>query len=295
MLQIENVSKSYGKTLALDNLSFEVKQGEIFCLVGLNGSGKTTFFRILLQLMNPDSGKIMFEGTPLHEIDRKLLGYLPEERCLYRDMSVSNQLMFLGRLKGMADNQIIESMNKLKELLEFDYDFNKSICQLSKGNQQKVQLMGCLLHNPKIIILDEPFSGMDPYNVELLKKLFSILRKEGKYVLLSTHRLDHIESFGSSLLLLKRGKTIIKGDISEIRKASKKRVITIIDEIPLFKIKDLVDDEYILKEGNQIKIYCNDEKKSKQFMSVLLKKFQNLSITYSYPSLEELFMETKYE
>ena len=172
---------------------------------------------------------------------------------------------------------------------------NKPIRTLSKGNQQKVQLMGCLIHNPSIIILDEPFSGMDPYNVELMKRLFSKLQKEGKYILLSTHRLDHIESFGNSLLLLKHGKTIIKGNIAEIRKMSDKRVITIIDEIPLFKIKDIIDDEIVQKEGNQIKIYCDNEKKTLKLMNMFLKNFTNLSITYSYPSLEELFLEMKYE
>lgn len=295
LLEIRELSKSYNKKLALDNLSFSVKASEIFSIVGLNGSGKTTTFRLLLQLLEPDSGMITFEGKKINEIDRNLFGYLPEERSLYRDISIKKQLEFIGGLKGMNQKQIDESIKKLVELLEFNYDLNKTIKQLSKGNQQKVQLMASLLHDPLIIILDEPFSGMDPYNVELMKKLFLKLQKEGKYILLSTHRLDHVESFCTSILVLKHGKTVLKGKVDDIRKSSNEMLITVIDDIPLFKIKDMVKDECVVREGKQIKIYCHDENNAYKYISTLIKKFKVLSVTYSYLTLEDIFMRNKYE
>lgn len=291
MLTVENISKSYRHTLALSNLSFSVMPGEILGIVGLNGSGKTTTFRLLLQLLEPDSGRILLEGEEISSVSRNEFGYLPEERSLYRDLSVRRHLTFLGSLRGMNQAEIDESINKWKKELEFSYDLDKRISQLSKGNQQKVQLMGSLLHNPKVLILDEPFSGMDPYNVELMKQLFLNLQKQGKYILLSTHRLDHVESFCNSLIFLKHGECVLKGKVSELRKTTDKRVISIIDDIPLYKIKDLIGDFYIEKEGHQFKIYCENDSEAKKCLELLIKKLNCLSITYSYPSLEDLFLE----
>lgn len=296
LIEVMNVSKSYnGKVKAVDNLSFSVKEGEILGIVGLNGSGKSTTFRMILQLLTPDEGCIMYNHKEIGEIDRKIFGYLPEERSLYRDLSVYRQLQFLGHLKGMNDEEIDLSIKRLVELTEFAYDLNKTIRQLSKGNQQKVQLMGALIHNPQVIILDEPFSGMDPYNVEMLKQLFMKLQKEGKIILLSTHRLDHVESFCNSLLFLKNGKTIIYGKVDEIRKESGKHVISVVDDIPYFKLADLVGDERIQKEGNSIKVYCDDEKAARKYMKKILDTYDTLSITYSYLTLEDIFMEMKHE
>ena len=293
MLEVKNVSKSFKSKLVVDQINFTVKPGEIFGIVGLNGSGKRTTFRMLLRLLECDKGEIYFEGKNIKDCDKNIFGYLPEERSLYRDLSIWNQLFLLGRLKGMKKEEIQESVNKWVKLLEFQYDLNKNIKQLSKGNQQKVQLIGCLLHDPKILILDEPFSGMDPYNVELMKQIFLKLQKEGKYILLSTHRLDHVESFCSSLLFLKNGKTLLQGKITELRKQTEQRMITIVDDIPLFKIQDELPEAYIVKDGKQIKIRIENENEAKKYMDRLNKKFDFLSISLSYLPLEDILVHTE--
>ncbi|MBQ9987993.1 MAG: ATP-binding cassette domain-containing protein, partial [Erysipelotrichales bacterium] len=205
MLEVKNVCKSFGDVKALKDYSICVKKGEILGLVGSNGSGKSTSFRILLQLLKPDSGSITFEGKDLILCDKKDFGYLPEERTVFRDLSVRQQLYFLGRLKGMSDSLIEERLLYWAKRLEIEQNLDKKIRSLSKGNQQKVQFLGCLLHSPKVMILDEPFSGLDPYNLELMKHIFLEYAKQGAYVLLSTHRLDHIESFCSNVVLLDKG------------------------------------------------------------------------------------------
>lgn len=227
MLELLSVSKSYYKNKAVKQLSLQVGRGEIFGLVGSNGSGKTTAFRMILQLLRPDEGQILFDGQDICFANQTLFGYLPEERSLYRELTLRKQFYFLGQLKGMSVAKIDEQLEKWMKILEINQYKNHRIKMLSKGNQQKVQFLGCLLHDPLICIFDEPFSGLDPYNLELLKKVFVELRKEGKMILLSTHRLDHIESFCTRMLLLDQGRTVMQGSIEDLRTCSKQRYVRV--------------------------------------------------------------------
>ncbi|MBE6115022.1 MAG: ATP-binding cassette domain-containing protein [Erysipelotrichaceae bacterium] len=293
MLEVKNVCKSFGDVKALKDYSICVKKGEILGLVGSNGSGKSTSFRILLQLLKPDSGSITFEGKDLILCDKKDFGYLPEERTVFRDLSVRQQLYFLGRLKGMSDSLIEERLLYWAKRLEIEQNLDKKIRSLSKGNQQKVQFLGCLLHSPKVMILDEPFSGLDPYNLELMKHIFLEYAKQGAYVLLSTHRLDHIESFCSNVVLLDKGEIRLQGNIAQLRRQSDQRCITLMGDIPLHQIKDRLPYASVHKIGQQIRIILPNEKEALLFCKWVMKQYDVLSLQIEYPSLAELFLEGK--
>lgn len=293
MLEVKNVCKSFGEVKALNNYSIQVRKGEILGLVGSNGSGKSTSFRILLQLLKPDAGTITFEGKDLMLCDKKDFGYLPEERTVFRDLSVRQQLYFLGRLKGMEDTLIEEKILYWAKRLEIEANLDKKIRSLSKGNQQKVQFLGCLLHSPKVMILDEPFSGLDPYNLELMKHIFLEYAKQGAYVLLSTHRLDHIESFCSNVVLLDKGEIRLHGNIAQLRKQSDQRCITLMGDIPVHQIKDRLPLAKVTKIGQQIRIVLPNEKEALLFCKWVMKQYDVLSLQIEYPSLAELFLEGK--
>lgn len=293
MLEVNHVWKSYGALQALADYSIKVNKGEVLGIVGGNGSGKTTSFRLILQLMQPDQGTICFEGKELWECNRMEFGYLPEERTLYRELSIKEQLRFLGQLKGMSVAQADEQIDYWAKRLELTMNLNKPIRSLSKGNQQKVQFIGCLIHHPKVLILDEPFSGLDPYNLELMKEVFLEYAKQGAYVLLSTHRLDHIESFCSNVVLLEQGKIRLSGNIADLRRQTTSRCITLMGDIPQHQLRDHLPNCEITKAGQQIRLVMESEKEAVAFCKWVLARYDVLSLQIEYPSLSELFLEGK--
>lgn len=293
MLEVSHVWKSYGNVQALCDYSIQVKKGEIFGIVGSNGSGKSTSFRLILQLLQPDEGTILFEGKELWQCNKADFGYLPEERTVYRELTVREQLQFLGQLKGMSMNDIEKEIVHWADKLELSMNLDKKIRFLSKGNQQKVQFMGCLLHHPKVLILDEPFSGLDPYNLELMKQVFLEYAKQGAYVLLSTHRLDHIESFCNSVVLLEHGNIRLQGNISDIRRKSELRCITLMGDIPLHQLRDKLPNYKITKSGQQIKVVVEGEKLAMDFCRWVFNRYEVLSMQIEYPSLTDIFLEDK--
>lgn len=221
MLEAKNIVKYYKKVKAVENLSFKLNSGKALGLIGINGSGKTTTFRVLLGLLKADSGNITFKSKPISDYPISLFGYLPEERSLYKELTVFDQIMFLGRLKQMDDESIIQRMEDyLISLNIAEYKYTQ-INKLSKGNQQKVQILCSIIHDPSIIILDEPLSGLDIINVDLLTKLINDLKHAGKYILLSSHQFEHIEQFCDSLIILKKGKVVYSGNIEELISKSK--------------------------------------------------------------------------
>lgn len=221
MLEANNIVKYYKKVKAVENLSFKLNSGKALGLIGINGSGKTTTFRVLLGLLKADSGSITFKSKPISNYPISLFGYLPEERSLYKELTVFDQIMFLGRLKQMDDQLIIQRMDDyLINLNIAEYKYTQ-INKLSKGNQQKVQILCSIVHDPSIIILDEPLSGLDIINVDLLTKLINDLKHAGKYILLSSHQFEHIEQFCDSLIILKKGEVVYSGNIEELISRSK--------------------------------------------------------------------------
>ena len=254
MLKVDGVTKYYGNLLAVDNLSFTVEDGEIFGLLGLNGAGKTTTFRMILGLIDDYTGKITLDGE---KIDYKItdkIGFLTEERSLLTKLTVKEQIVYYGVLKGIPENEIDKKLDYwLKEFGIEDYK-NRKIKELSKGNQQKVQFISAIINEPKLLILDEPFSGLDPINVELFKKVILDFKKKGTSIIFSSHRMEHVELFCDRLVVLVKGRSVLSGYLKDIKRDYKKKNIIVKGDISKDKISkldgvekiDAIKDEYII-------------------------------------------------
>ncbi len=216
-VEVRDVCKSYGNFVAVDELSFRIEPGKIYGLLGPNGAGKTSTLRMILGITEPDSGEISIFGEPLRRAHKDVFGYLPEERGLYRKMKVLDHLSFLGQLKGLSAGESVARASKWCERFELSAWASKKVEELSKGMQQKVQFIGAILHDPRLVIMDEPFAGLDPANALALKDAFVELAKSGKAVLLSTHRMDQAERLCHSICLLNHGRAVLEGDLNQIK------------------------------------------------------------------------------
>ncbi|WP_026914433.1 ABC transporter ATP-binding protein [Christiangramia portivictoriae] len=219
LLVAENVYKRFGKFTALNDVSLSIPRGSIFGLLGPNGAGKTTFLRIINQITMPDEGMVYLDGKPLHPDDIAHIGYLPEERGLYKSMKVGEQALYLARLKGLSKAEAKERLKYWFEKLEIEAWWDKKIQELSKGMAQKVQFVITVLHRPKLLIFDEPFSGFDPVNANLIKDEILQLRDEGATILFSTHRMESVEELCDYIALIHKSNKLLDGPINEIKKA----------------------------------------------------------------------------
>ncbi|MCH5235696.1 MAG: ATP-binding cassette domain-containing protein [Muribaculaceae bacterium] len=218
MLQIQNVSKSYSGHQALTDVSFNVPEGGIYGLLGPNGAGKTTLIRIINHITAPDTGQILFDGHSLTQNDVVNIGYLPEERGLYKKMKVGEQALFFARLKGMSKNDALSELKKWFEKFEISDWWNKKVEELSKGMAQKIQFIVTVLHNPRLLIFDEPFSGFDPINANLLKEEMLKLRDNGTTIIFSTHNMNSVETLCDNITLINKSRNILSGNVDEIRR-----------------------------------------------------------------------------
>ena len=255
MLKVSHVTKYYDDFRAVNDISFEIKEGEIFGLLGVNGAGKTTTFRMIMGLLDKTNGEITLDGK---EIDYSLtdsIGFLTEERSLLPTKTVLEQAIYYGVLKGLTKREVERRLDEyLKEFNIEDYK-NKKIKELSKGNQQKIQFILSVIHKPKLLILDEPFSGLDPINVEMFKKVILRLKKEKTIIIFSSHMMEHIEYFCDSLIILVKGNIVLGGKLSKIKEDFRKKNIKIIadlDEAKIKKVKGVISveknkDEYTVK------------------------------------------------
>lgn len=228
-LQLEEVVKQYGNHTAVNGISLNVNGGEIYGLLGGNGAGKTTTMRMVLGLIYPDGGSIQYEGKPYSKELQRTMGYLPEERGLYPKVKVSEQINYLGRLRGMSAKEADKSLRYWLERFGVPEYYDKRIEELSKGNQQKMGFIAAVVHRPTLLILDEAFSGLDPVNVELLKETVKELRNDGAAILFSTHRMEHVEELCRHITILHRSNTIVQGSVQEIKNSyprEKVRLIT---------------------------------------------------------------------
>lgn len=234
MLKIEKIIKDYGNGKGVFNISFQVANGKICAVLGHNGCGKTTTFRILLGLLECDSGKITYEKEDIKENRHLLFGYVPEERSMLRGLSVEEQVVYLAKLKKIDAIEIERSLEYWLTFFKISQYRNTKIIELSKGNQQKVQMICALIHNPKIIIFDEPLNGLDVNNVELFQNLLMKLKKEKKIVLISSHQYINIEQFCDQVVYLKEGKMVFKGDVSKLKMKNKTRILTLHSKRDIF-------------------------------------------------------------
>lgn len=220
MLQVSHLVKSFGSLRAVDDVSFEVPKGSIVGMIGQNGSGKTTIFRMILDFLTPEEGgQVTWKGEEMGSQLYNIVGYLPEERGLYEKMTIEQQVSYFAQLRGLKRPEILEALNEWMELLEVKGDIKDKISTLSKGNQQKVQLIATLIHRPELVILDEPFSGLDPVNADLLKKAVKMLKDQGSAIIFSSHNMNNVEELCDKLVMILRGKQVLYGGLQEIRES----------------------------------------------------------------------------
>ena len=291
MLKVSHIKKYYDDFLAVDDLSFEVKPGEIFGLLGVNGAGKTTTFRMIIGLLEPSSGKITLDGKPIDYSVTDKIGFLTEERSLLTKLTVLEQAIYYGVLKGMKKEDIERRLDELLEKFKIADYKNKKIKELSKGNQQKVQFIMAIINNPKLLILDEPFSGLDPFNVELFKDEIKEMASNGSMIIFSSHRMEHVELFCKKLIVLKNGKSVLEGDLKEIKHKFRKKNIIISGEVDTEEIKKIKGVISVNKNNLDYEVKIADESVVDLVFKVVSKGKNITKFLVEEPSLNEIFIE----
>lgn len=290
-LKVENVSKQYGSKDAVSNLSFEMSKPGVFGLLGTNGAGKTTTIRMILGILEKNSGNISWNGK---SVTRKNVnfGYLPEERGIYPKTKVGEQLIYFAKLKGMKQKDAEESLKYWTKKLKIDEYVNTQAEKLSKGNQQKVQFLTCVMHNPELIILDEPFSGLDPINSDILKNILRELIAEGKYIIMSSHQMASIEEFCDDILIIDKGKTVLKGSLKEIKNEYDVKKVFIETSKSINDVINTHGLKVITSNENEYLVEINSVNQSEELLKdiitkdIIVKKFELVK-----PTLHDIFVE----
>ncbi len=298
MLKVENITKYYGDFKAVDDLSFTVNNGEIFGLLGVNGAGKTTTFRMIMGLLDITSGQITLDGKKIDYNLSNEIGFLTEERSLLTKLTVKEQAIYFGTLKGMSEDKILERLDYLLDKFQISEYKDKKIKELSKGNQQKIQFITAILHEPKLLILDEPFSGLDPLNIELFKEQIIALSKKGSKIIFSSHRMDHVELFCKKLVILVNGKTVLSGNIKDIKEQYMKKNIIIKGDIDIDKLKSIKGVESVIEKADEYEVKISSIDYVKDVFKYVSKCDNIMKFVVEEPSLNEIFISKvgeKYE
>ncbi|MFB0925766.1 MAG: ATP-binding cassette domain-containing protein [Vicingaceae bacterium] len=297
LLQVKRVYKSYAEHKALHNLSLHVKEQSIFGLLGPNGAGKTTLIRIINQITGPDKGEVFFQKEKLAPKHIAQIGYLPEERGLYKKMKVGEQALYLAQLKGMSK---FEAKKKLKywfEKFEIDGWWDKKIEELSKGMAQKIQFITTVLHEPKLLILDEPFSGFDPINTNLIKKEILELREKGSTIIFSTHNMESVEEICDDIALINKSKKILEGKVSEVKEAFKSNIFEIVFLGNMMAFSNALWTAFEILDKKQIenkmyvKIRANKSSDVNELLKIIVSQVQVLSVNEITPSMNDIFIQ----
>lgn len=298
ILRIENISKSYGSKFALNNVSFQVNEGTILGLLGPNGAGKTTLIRIINQILIPDKGKVYFGDKPITANNIIKFGYLPEERGLYKKMKVGEQALYLSQLKGMNRKEALTELKKWFDKFEISAWWNKKVEELSKGMQQKVQFIISVLHKPSVLIFDEPFSGFDPININLIKSELLRMKKEGVTIMLSTHNMASVEELCDEIVLINHSQNVLNGKVIEIKQQYKEHLFEVvfdgsvnINEIAQNNQFEIINHEEI--EGkHKIIFHLLDKSFTTNFLIQTLVKVGNIvSFHELLPSMNDIFIK----
>ncbi len=298
MLNIQNISKSFYRKTALDDISLQVNEGEIFGLLGPNGAGKTTLIRTINKIIEPDQGSIRFKGNLLSQKHLAEIGYLPEERGLYRNMTVESHGLFLGMLRGLSKQEAREKLNYWLEKFGIQEWRDKRIEELSKGMAQKVQFICSVLHEPSLVILDEPFSGFDPINVELIMQELIAMKQQGKTIILSTHNMKSVEEVCDRVALIHESKKIIEGKVSELQESRKKghyavkfrgNMIAFVNA--LWTGFEVIDKEILGDDKFIVQLKMRGENNFEDLLKVLIGQVQLEGAWEVLPTMQEIFID----
>ncbi len=291
MLTVENLKKTFSNITAVDGVSFEVKRGEIFGLLGPNGAGKTTTIRMILDIIKPDSGVIKFDGKEIDEEIKGKIGYLPEERGLYRKTRVLETILYFAELKGIDRKVALERAKHWLERFELINRAKNKIEELSRGNQQKVQIIISILHDPELIILDEPFSGLDPVNQELLKEILLDLKRENKAIIFSTHQMDQVEKLCDSICLINKGKPVLSGLLMDVKKMFGRNTIHIEFDGDSESLKNLKYIKAVDVYPNYAEITVEGNVEPTEVLKQIIDRVDLKKFEIKEPSLHSIFID----
>jgi len=290
-LQLQRVTKKYKDFTAVDDLNFTIEKGEIFGLIGQNGAGKTTTFRMILDLQETTAGTITWSGQPVNAINRDILGYLPEERGIFPTMKVEEQLYFFGELRGMKKAALKKEIDFWIQRFELEEKRKDKAETLSKGNQQKVQLIASFIHKPAFLILDEPFSGLDPVNKDLLKDAILLLKEQGTTILFSSHQMDNVEELCDHLCLLKRGVSLFSGSLLDLKKQYGKTKLAVRTDWSTTQLLALEGVKDVRVEKEQTVLTLADESFAQSIFEQLSNGKYIEKFSLDYLSLDEIFKD----
>jgi ABC-2 type transport system ATP-binding protein len=291
ILELRNVRKAYGSFVAVDNVSMAVPAGSIFGLLGPNGAGKTSSIRMIMNITAPDSGEVMVFGHPRTPEDLRRIGYLPEERGLYRKMTVMDQLVFLGEIRGLRGPKLVADIQQWLERVELNQWSKSKVEELSKGMQQKVQLIGTVLHQPDLLILDEPFSGLDPLNQELFRDLLLDYRSKGKSVVLSTHGMELAERLCDHICLISHGRAVLDGELKDIKRKIGGNSFRLVAEGDLERLKTMPEVEQATIQDNVVKLMLRPEAQGSEVLRRMVELVNVHEFRSEEPELEQIFLK----
>jgi len=291
ILEVKNISKSFGDFTAVKNISFSINEGSVFGLIGPNGAGKTTTIRMIMDIIIPDSGHISILGNSKHESTNDQIGYLPEERGLYKKMRVDELLLFLTKLKSMRRKTAKKEIEKWLTRLELAEWKKKKVEELSKGMQQKIQFIGTILHQPKLLILDEPFGGLDPINTNLIKDIMLELKENGTTIIFSTHIMESAEKLCDEILLINNGTNILSGELNQIKTNFSKKNILLRYEGNGDFLRDSKSIKKFDDYGHFVEVQLEDSVDSQSFLQEIMQKVRINKFEMKEPSLNDIFIE----
>lgn len=297
LLKVQHISKSFQDKLALQDVSFFLEKNKIYGLLGPNGAGKTTLIRNITQIFFPDAGEIFFNNEKLSETHQNQIGYMPEERGLYKKMRVGEQLMYFARLRNFSKVEAEQKIDFWLNKLEIQNWRNKTIEELSKGMQQKIQFVATVLHEPTLLILDEPFSGLDPINAEIIKQEIFELQQKGTTIIFSTHRMENVEEICEDIFLINNGKIILEGNVQQIKQQYKQHLIRVdinsasLNEASLNNLFSQI--EIVEQNNNHIIIKLKENQTTNDMLKILLNNhIEIIGMTEILPSINEIFIQT---
>jgi len=298
IVEVQNVTKKFANHLALDNISLSVEKGTVFGLLGPNGAGKTTLIRILNQITAPDSGTVLFQGRPILKSDVEKIGYLPEERGLYKKMKVGEQALYLAQLKGIPKKIALERLVFWFRKFEIETWWNKKVEELSKGMQQKVQFITTIIHEPDFLILDEPFSGFDPINTNLLKEEILRLKAKGTTIILSTHNMESVEEICDDIVLINKARKVLEGHLFDIKQNFKNNQFEFVieaetDPTPIFQNSDSFSLIQMDQKNNQytISVQLHQKLSGNHLLQLIISYGNVLSFNEILPTMNEIFIK----